>query len=437
MSQGMIALIGLATIVCSSALALSKKTHLAVPFIIVPIIGGMLCGFNFYQLMDFAHAGVNSCFNSILICVCAVLYFAILSDTGFFDIMVNRLVKITKGNVYVVLVITVLVGFIGHLDGAYNTTYLIAIPAMAPLYKALNIDRRLLVLLVSLAAGPMTGMSWANPAKQSMYDPDLNPVVMTQQLLPIIFIMLVLAVLYALWCGKRIYAKQGAELEALRNKYVVEEADKPIDWSNKPLARPQNFWMNMVLFIGSLLCFVFVTKVKTYLLFMIFSAIAWVLNYHDAKDQNAIFRKNANTMLAPGFLFMGIGVMVGILNNTGMVTAMVNCMLSVVPESMARYTHILWNIISLPHMVVIPYQAFTSITPVLMGIGQACGLTSYQILNPGMIGYINPCSPLIAANNLAAELAEVDIMELCKYSFLTCFVFNTIVKLLCLALGIA
>ena len=42
--------------------------------------------------------------------------------------MVNRLVGITRGNIYIVMVVTVLVAFIGHLDGACNTTYLIAIP---------------------------------------------------------------------------------------------------------------------------------------------------------------------------------------------------------------------------------------------------------------------------------------------------------------------
>lgn len=138
----MVAVIGLVMFIVSAVLALSKKMHLMVPFIVVPVIAGLLCGYSFNDIMGFAATGVSGTFNSVLLCIFAVLYFSILSETGMFDIIVNKLVGITKGNIYVVMVVTIAVAFIGHLDGAYNTTYLIAIPALAPLYKRLNIDRR-------------------------------------------------------------------------------------------------------------------------------------------------------------------------------------------------------------------------------------------------------------------------------------------------------
>ena len=144
----MIALIGLIMFIVSSYLALSKKMHLMVPFIVVPVIAGLFCGYSFGDIMGFAADGVTGVFNSVMMCIFAVLYFSVLSETGMFDIIVNKLVGITKGNIYIVMVVTVIVAFIGHLDGAFNTTYLIAIPALAPLYKKLNIDRRCLVLLV-------------------------------------------------------------------------------------------------------------------------------------------------------------------------------------------------------------------------------------------------------------------------------------------------
>ena len=62
----MVAIIGLIMFAVSSYLALSKKMHLMVPFVVVPVF--------------------------------AVLYFSVLSETGMFDIMVNRLVSLTKGN---------------------------------------------------------------------------------------------------------------------------------------------------------------------------------------------------------------------------------------------------------------------------------------------------------------------------------------------------
>ncbi|MCI8454308.1 MAG: hypothetical protein HFE84_06815 [Lachnospiraceae bacterium] len=433
----MIALIGLIMFVVSSYLALSKKMHLMVPFIVVPVIASMFCGFSFTETMEFAAGGVNGVFNTVLLCVFAVLYFSVLSETGMFDIMVSRLVGVTKGNIYIVMIVTILVGFIGHLDGAYNTTYLITIPALAPLYKKLNIDRRCLVLLVSLAAAPMTAMAWAQPAKLTVFDASIDPVLMTNSQLPIIGIMLALAIAYAVGCGQYYSKRNARELAAMKASFESGEGAKGVDFSGNPLARPQLFWINFLLFAVSLGCFVFLTQVKTYLLFMLFSAAALLINYHKQSEQNQIVRKYSSTMLAPGILFMGIGVMVGILNGTGMVTAMVDVVLSVVPESMARYTHVLYKILVLPLEIFIPYQAFQSMNPLLLGIGAGCGLTAYQVLTVQCITYLNPCSPLVAANNLACELAEVDIIKQVKYSVVPCLAFNTISALLCVIFRLA
>ena len=432
----MVAFIGLIMFIVSAFLALSKKMHLMVPFIVVPVIAGMLCGYSFNEVMGFAASGVSGTFNSVLLCIFAVLYFSVLSETGMFDIIVNKLVGITKGNIYIVMVVTIVVAFIGHLDGAYNTTYLIAIPALAPLYKKLNIDRRCLVLLVSLAAAPMTGMAWATPAKMPVYAPEINPVVMAQSLYPVIAVLFCLAVVYALGCGKHYSSKNAVELAALRAEFLKEDGNKTVDLSDKPLARPRLFWVNFVIFLVSLGCFMFLTEVATYLLFMLFSAVALLVNYHTQKEQNQIVRKHSATMLAPAILFLGIGVMVGILNGTGMVTAMVDVVLSIIPESMARFTHVLYAIVILPLEIVIPYQAFQSMNPLLLGIGAGCGLTAYQVLTVLCISYLNPCSPLVAANNLACELAEVDIIQQVKYSVIPCFAFNVIGVILCVLFGL-
>ena len=236
----MLAIIGLLMFVVSSYLALSKKMHLMVPFIVVPVIAGLLCGYSFDEVLNFAGEGVQGVFNTVLLCCFAVLYFSVLSETGMFDIMVNRLVSITKGNIYVVMVVTIIVAFIGHLDGAYNTTYLIAIPALAPLYKRLNIDRRCLVLLVSLAAAPMTGMAWGQPAKMPAFAPEIDPVIMANSLLPIIGILLVAAIVVSLGYGRYYSKKNAAELAALRASFELE-GYKPVDFSNNPLARPKLF----------------------------------------------------------------------------------------------------------------------------------------------------------------------------------------------------
>jgi|GEM_PF-798837 H+/citrate symporter len=433
----MIALIGLVMIIATSLLALSRKTHLMVPFIVIPVIFGMLSGFSFKDVMGFAATGVSATFTSVLMCVFAVLYFSILSETGMFDIIVNKLVSITKGNIYVVMIVTIVVAFIGHLDGAFNTTFLIAIPALAPLYRKLKMDPRLLILLVALAAAPMCAVAWGSPVKMVVYDPKINPVLMSQMLYPAMGTMFLLAIVYALCWGHYYSKKNASEIALLRASFTTEDGkNHKADLSALPFAKPQYFWINFVLFVFSVVCFVTITNVQTYLLFMLFSALALMINYHDGDTQGKIVKKYSSTMLAPGILFMGIGVMVGILNGTGMVKEMVKIMMSVVPQSMARYTHVIWYFVSMPLQVFVPYQAFQSINPLLLGIGSACGLTSYQVLGISQIPYVNPASPLVAANNLAAELGGVDIIDLAKFSFLTCFGFTILNAIVCVIFGL-
>lgn len=432
----MIAIIGLLLFVVTSAIALSRKTYLVIPFMTVPILAGLACGFSFNDVMKFAATGVDSVFNAVLLCIFAVLYFSVLSETGMFDIIVDKLVRITKGNIYIIMCVTVLVAFIGHLDGAYITTFVVSIPALAPLYKRMKIDPKLLVLLIALAATPMCAMPWGNPVKIAVFDKNLDPVAMSQGLYPVLGCMLLLAFLYAVGCAYFWKRKNGSEYESMRASIMAEKSGSKVDFSNKPFARPKRFWMNLLLFAFSMGVFVFVTSVKTYLLFMLFSAIALVLNY-DAKGQGDIVRKYAPMMLAPSILFMGIGIMIGVLDGTGMVKQMVDIMLSVVPASLARYTNVLWGILAMPIGVVVPYQALMSVSPLLLGIGHACGLNSYQVLSYQCMAYLNPASPVVAANNIAAELAGVDIIDLAKYSFLPVFIFNTISVLLCFAFGVA
>lgn len=96
----MIAVIGLIMFAVSSYLALSKKMHLMVPFVVVPVIAGLFCGFSLPEVLNFAAEGVTGTFNSVLLCIFAVLYFSVLSETGMLIIMVNPSGGVTMGGIF-------------------------------------------------------------------------------------------------------------------------------------------------------------------------------------------------------------------------------------------------------------------------------------------------------------------------------------------------
>ena len=159
----------------------------------------------------------------------------------------------------------------------------------------------------------------------------------------------------------------------------------------------------------------FITSVPTYTLFMIFSAAALLINYHSQKEQGQIVRKYSATMLAPGILFMGIGMMVGIINGTGMVTAIVDVVMSFVPSFLVRWFHVIYAIIILPLEIFVPYQAFQSMNPLLLGMGaESCeqnGICGYQNVVEAD-GEVYPCDFYVLDEYKLGNLNEVSMEDI-------------------------
>ena len=103
-------------------------------FVVLPIIG-----FGIADITDYIKSGVSTTWGMAALFVFVITYFGIMTDVGMFDKLVKKLIKIANGRVLGILLVVVLVSILGHLDGNSPTTYLIVIPAMAPLCKKLNI----------------------------------------------------------------------------------------------------------------------------------------------------------------------------------------------------------------------------------------------------------------------------------------------------------
>jgi CitMHS family citrate-Mg2+:H+ or citrate-Ca2+:H+ symporter len=350
-----------------------------------------------------------------------------------FDIIVNRITKLTKNNIYVVLICTVLIAMIGHLDGAYNTTYLITIPTLLPLYKKLHIDSRILMFLTVMGATVMCVAPWGAGIVQLTPFAEVEASVLSQRLIPFAVVAFVLALASALMFGISV-SKQNKGLALSADAANVAEAEKELDFSDKPYARPKMFAVNFLIFVVSILC-LFVVKIQTYILFMIFTSLTLVVNYHDVKDQNALIRKYSATMLAPALLFMSIGVMVGIMKGTGMVEAVIDVVLNAIPQSMARYTHVIFGLLLVPIYLVLPYQVMLPIYPILTGIGTSLGISPASIMMVFALQYGTACSPLVAATNLGAELAEVNVIDHMKFSAPRCWLCSAILILVMVVSG--
>lgn len=72
----------------------------------------------------------------------AIIFFGALSDAGLFDPIVGMVVRLRGDDpAGVTLEIAALTSLV-HLDGSGTTTFLIAVPALLPVYEHLGTDRR-------------------------------------------------------------------------------------------------------------------------------------------------------------------------------------------------------------------------------------------------------------------------------------------------------
>ncbi|WP_347875874.1 SLC13 family permease [Rhodococcus sp. (in: high G+C Gram-positive bacteria)] len=64
-------------------------------------------------------------------------------------------------------VATTALAVVAHLDGAGATTFLIAVPAMLPIYERLGMSRLVLATCVGLGAGVMNMVPWGGPTARA------------------------------------------------------------------------------------------------------------------------------------------------------------------------------------------------------------------------------------------------------------------------------
>lgn len=138
-------------------------------FVVLPIIGALINGFGIADITDYIKSGVSTTWGMAALFVFVITYFGIMTDVGMFDKLVKKLIKIANGRVLGILLVVVLVSILGHLDGNSPTTYLIVIPAMAPLCKKLNIRISTIMMVCTATITVMNLVPWGRRAQPSVH----------------------------------------------------------------------------------------------------------------------------------------------------------------------------------------------------------------------------------------------------------------------------
>ncbi len=436
MSTTMLTILGAVVIVLCSIIAMSKKTSTWVPFAVCPLIIAILAGFGLGDISGWIHKAVQSAVTAGMNVIFAVFFFILLNKVGVFDVIVTKLLGLVRGNVYAIYLVAMILGAIGQLSASSMTAIIIAVPAMLPLFKKLNLDRRKMLLTICCGAMPINNFPWGSPANIPAYTDKVDPGLMTQHNAVVILFTYVLVILMVLYFAKTDYAKNRIHIDAV--KHEITGKASAVVFSDPELARPNRFWINFIILILTLLCCLLVTSVKSYIVFAVATAVTIMVNYK-TKELSPIVHELGDKTIGNLLLIFAIAFMVGVLRFSGMIDSLAGTIVGAIPNGLLRFFPAFWGWLRPVLDCFIPYQAWESIPPLLLSIGEGVGMDAYQILSTTCIACFGgvPCSPLIGTSILGCQLAEIDMMDNMKHSLPWTMVLNFLVLLFAIIIGVA
>lgn len=416
----MLAFIGFATITVMMVLILKGKTLPAVCFAVLPVVGSLLAGFSVQEIVAFINNGVGTTWKTAVLFIFSVIFFGIMNDAGLFDKMVAALLRFAGNRISCIMLATVLIAIVGHLDGATASTYLITIPVMLPIFTKMKLRPTVMLLLVSVATGVMNIVPWGGPLIRAATAINADPQLMWQRLIPLQIMGIIAGLALALFFAaveRRRLAAEGIDLAVLARELSGETTASGGD---PELKRPRLYWFNVTLTF-LLIAGLIQGAIPAFILFMFGMVIALAVNYPVLKTQNKRMEAHAPNCIGLTVTLLCAGVFLGIFSKSGMINAMAQVCIEVVPAFLTRYLHIIVGVLGAPlGMIMGPDPYFYGILPLICKVVAPFGVSMESVANAMIIGenVALSCSPCVPTTFLAIGLAGVELKEHIRFSFI-------------------
>lgn len=433
----MTALLGFLTIAAILGLLLSQRISAVVALAGVPIITGLLAGFTPAEVGGFVAEGLSGIVSIAAMFVFAILFFGLMRDAGLFDPVIRRIVRWAGDAPPTVAVATTALALVAHLDGAGAVTFLIAVPAMLPIYDRLGMSRLTLTACVGLGAGVMNVVPWGGPTARAATTIGVDANEIWVPLIPAQIAGVVLALGTAWYLGKR-EARRLAGVGALASAAVpvrpgggatatgstgddagtdgpardAEESGAGGDPAADDLRRPRLLWVNAVLTVA-VIGLLIAQLAPPEMVFIVAAIIALLVNYPGMAAQTGRIEAHAKGAMLMVSTLLAAGAFLGVLSGTGMIDAMAESAANVVPAGIAPALPLIVGVLGVPMSLVFgPDAYYFGVLPVLIGVGEQFGVSGMDLARASVIGEETvgfPISPLTGAFYLLVGLAGVNI----------------------------
>jgi CitMHS family citrate-Mg2+:H+ or citrate-Ca2+:H+ symporter len=409
-----LALLGFLMVATFMTLIMTKRMTPLVALIVIPTIFGVIAG-QAAGLGDMMIDGIKNLAPTGVMLLFAILFFSTMTDTGLFDPLVGKLIRLVHGDPTRILLGTVVLCALVSLDGDGSTTYIITIAALLPLYKRYEMNRLYLCCLLMATSGIMNLTPWGGPTARAASALKLDPATLFLPLIPGMIAGLIGLLALAVWFGRKERARIG----------TVQARDEDVDFTGMAVSqypearRPKLIWFNGLLVVTLLTLLVW-GLLPLSVLMMIAFAIAMIVNYPGVAEQKERIAAHAGNVLSVVSLIFAAGIFTGILGGTGMVEAMSKEVVGMIPPAMGPYMAPITAALSLPFTFFISNDAFYfGMLPILAEAGAHYGVTPMAIARASLMGQpVHLLSPLVPSTYLLVSLCGIDLADHQRFTLL-------------------
>lgn len=427
----MLALLGLVTILLLLIIVISKKASPVVALIAVPVITAMLGGFT-AEIAGFITEGIKAISTTAVMFIFAILFFGVLMDVGTFDPIISRLLKIAGHDPVRVAIVTALLSMLVHLDGSGAVTFLIAIPAMVPVYDKIGMKRSTLATIVALSAGTMNILPWGGPTIRAATA--LNVPVME------LFLPMSIPLLAGLFTVLTIAYIMG--LKERKNTGWIAELNIEILETGKPakLSLRENLvWYANLLLIVVAIGIMIAAWLPPHIIFMLAFIIALCINYPNVNKQREKIEDHAKSALLMASILFAAGCFIGILQGSGMISAMATAGLTYIPDVIGNNLALATGLVAMPASLLFdPDSFYFGILPVLSSTAEHFNGSAIEVGRAAIAGQMTtgfPVSPLTGSTYLLIGLANVDLGDHQRKTIPLAFLVTLVILLVSVLVG--
>ncbi|KKB35703.1 CitMHS family transporter [Bacillus thermotolerans] len=416
----MLAILGYLMVFVFMFLIMTGRLSALIALIIVPVVFAIIGGFS-SELGTMIIDGVGQLAPTGVMLMFAILYFGIMIDAGLFDPIVDKVLKFVKGDPVKIAIGTAVLALMVSLDGDGTTTYMITISAMYPLYKRLKMNPLMLPAIAIMSVGVTNLTPWGGPTARVVSALSLDMHDVFVPMIPAMIGGAIFVLFVAYVFGKRERKRVGVlKLSDLPNQQTLAEREMAAAAEySEDIKRPHLLWVNFALTVA-LMAALIIGVLPLPALFMIGFAIAVVINYPNLDQQKQRLQAHAGNVLAVVSLVFAAGTFTGILSGTGMVDAMANSLVAVIPDALGPYLPIITAIISMPFTFFMSNDAFYfGMIPIIAETAANYGIAPEVIARASLIGQpVHLLSPLVASTYLLVGMSKVDFGKFQRFTML-------------------